>query len=241
MIELRGVSFSYPESPALRSVDLSVAEGESVAVIGPNGSGKSTLLKLICGLEAGFSGAYAFGGEPITASRLADARFSKDFHKRIGLLFQDSDVQLFCGSVYDELAFGPRQMGLGEDEVSRRVAELVGLFGLERHETRVPYHLSGGEKRKVALASVLSLAPDAICFDEPMNGLDPKTKRYLRDLMVSLNANGMTLLCATHDFEYVDGVFGRAVVMSQDGRLVRDGPYAEVLADRPFLAEMNIV
>jgi cobalt/nickel transport system ATP-binding protein len=241
VIELRDVAFSYPEAQVLRGIDLRVDEGESLAVIGPNGSGKSTLLKLLCGLAGDFSGIYDFCGESITQASLSDAHFAKLFHKRIGLLFQDSDAQLFCGSVYDEIAFGPRQMGIGEEEVARRVGDLLGLFGLERYDSRVPYHLSGGEKRKVALASVLSLNPEAICFDEPMNGLDPKTKHALRDLIASLNAEGKTLICATHDFEYIDGVFRRAVVLSQDGRIVRDGPYAEVLADRPFLAEMNIV
>ncbi|MGO8693575.1 MAG: energy-coupling factor ABC transporter ATP-binding protein [Rectinemataceae bacterium] len=241
MIDLRGVAFAYPETQVLRGIDLRIGEGESLAVIGPNGSGKSTLLKLLCGLAAGFSGAYCFDGEAITEASLSDPRFAKRFHKRVGLLFQDADAQLFCGSVYDEIAFGPRQMGMDDAAVARRVADLIELFGLERYESRVPYHLSGGEKRKVALASVLSLNPEAICFDEPMNGLDPKTKRSLRDLIASLGAGGKTLICATHDFEYIDGVFRRAVVLSQDGRIVRDGPYAEVLADRRFLADMNIV
>jgi cobalt/nickel transport system ATP-binding protein len=132
-------------------------------------------------------------------------------------------------------------MGLSEEDVSLRVGDLLGLFGLERYESRVPYHLSGGEKRKVALASVLALNPEALCLDEPMGGLDPKTKRALGGLVASLNAAGKTLICATHDFEYVGGLFRRAVVLSQEGRIVRDGPYAEVVADRDFLASMNII
>ncbi len=241
MIELRGVAFSYPEARVLRDIDLRIDEGESLAVIGPNGSGKSTLLKLLCGLAAGFSGAYSFDGEAITEASLSDAHFSKLFHKRIGLLFQDSDAQLFCGSVYDEIAFGPRQMGLCEAEVAGRVADLLRLFDLERHESRVPYHLSGGEKRKVALASVLALNPEVLCLDEPMGGLDPRTKRALRGLMLSLNAAGKTIICATHDFEYVEGIFKRAVVLSRDGRLVRDGPYEEIIGDRAFLEAMNVL
>jgi cobalt/nickel transport system ATP-binding protein len=241
MIELSDVSFSYPEATVLRGVDLHIAEGDSVAIIGPNGSGKSTLLRLLCGLAPKFSGRYRFDGEELNAARLADARSAKAFHRRMGLLFQDSDAQLFCGSVYDEIAFGPRQMGLCEAEVAGRVGDLLGLFGLERLESRVPYHLSGGEKRKVALASVLALNPDAICLDEPMGGLDPKTKHAMRKLIKSLNASGKTIVCATHDFEYVDGLFRRAVVLSQEGRVARDGPYPEVLADREFLMAMNIV
>jgi cobalt/nickel transport system ATP-binding protein len=241
MIELRDVSFSYPEAPILRGINLRVEEGESLAIIGPNGSGKSTLLKLICGLTPTFSGSFNFDGEALNAARLANAQSAKAFHRRIGLLFQDSDAQLFCSSVYDEIAFGPRQMGLCEADVAGRVMDLLGLFGLERYESRVPYHLSGGEKRKVALASVLALNPDAICLDEPMGGLDPKTKRALRDLIAALNASGKTFVCATHDFEYVEGLFSRAVVLSREGRIVRDGPYDEVLADKAFLEAQNIV
>jgi cobalt/nickel transport system ATP-binding protein len=241
MIELRGLSFGYPETPVLRALDLEIGEGESVALIGPNGSGKSTLLKILCGLLAPGSGSYRFDGREVTKASLADPGFAKGFHQRVGLLFQDSAVQLFCGSVFDEIAFGPRQMGLGEAEVASRVGDLLAMFGLESLAGRVPYHLSGGEKRKVALASVLALAPDAILLDEPMGGLDPRTKRSLKEKIVSLNASGMTVLCATHDFEYVDGLFSRAVVLSKDGRVARDGSYREVLADRAFLAEMNIV
>lgn len=241
MIELRGVNYSYADSPVLRDVELRIGAGESAALIGPNGSGKSTLLKLLCGLLPPDNGSYLFRGDAISAASLSDASFSKAFHKRVGFLFQDSAAQLFCGSVYDEIAFGPRQMGLGEDEIRRRVEDLSRMFRIEGLADRVPYHLSGGEKRKVALASVLALAPDALLLDEPMGGLDPRTKRELRELIVSLNASGMTVICATHDFEYVGGMFGRALVLSQEGRIVRDGDYDEIVADRPFLAEMNIV
>ena len=241
MIELRGVGFAYPETTVLDGIGLVVTEGESIALIGCNGSGKSTLLKLICGLVHASAGDYFFDGSPVTKARLADASFAKDFHRRVGFLFQNSDAQLFCGSVYDEIAFGPRQMGLGEEMIAGRVDDLIRLFDLQRLSSRVPYHLSGGEKRKVALASVLALNPDAICLDEPMGGLDPRTKKTLRDLIQSLNASGKTILCATHDFEYVQGTFERAVVLSKEGRVVRDGPYAEVMADRDFLETQNII
>jgi cobalt/nickel transport system ATP-binding protein len=240
MIDLKDLGFSYPDAAALQGIDLRMEAGESVAVIGPNGSGKSTLLKLVSGLFPPSAGSYSYDGGAVTRESLAEERFAKAFHKRVGLLFQDSGVQLFCGSVYDEIAFGPRQMGLGDMEVERRVSDLVGLLGLGELVARVPYHLSGGEKRKVALASVLALGPELLCLDEPMGGLDPKTKRFLLELLKSLNASGLTLLCATHDFEYVDGLFDRAIVLSKSGRLVRDGPYEEIVGDRDFLAAMNI-
>lgn len=241
MIELSNAAFSYPESRVLNGVDLRIEAGESVAIIGPNGSGKSTLLKMICGLFPPSDGSYTFDGSAITKASLAEGAFAKDFHRRVGLLFQDSGVQLFCDSVYDEIAFGPRQLGLADNEVASRVDDLLGLFGIEGLKERVPYQLSGGEKRKVALASVLALNPEVLCLDEPMGGLDPKTKRSLHSLIMSLEDAGKTVICATHDFEYVEGMFDRALVLSQVGRVARDGKYKEIVADRDFLESLNIV
>jgi cobalt/nickel transport system ATP-binding protein len=241
MIELRDISFSYADAPALAHVDLDIGRGESLAIIGPNGSGKSTLLKLINGVVFPDTGTYRFDGEPITKARLKDQSLSKRFHQRIGFLFQNSDAQLFCTSVYDEVAFGPRQMGFDEAEIGRRAVDCLGLLDIEALAARIPYHLSGGEKRKVALASVLALNPDILVLDEPMNGLDPKTKHFLRTFLASMSAAGKTIICATHDFEYVEGLFKRAVVLSGDGRTSRSGPYEEILADKAFLAAMNIV
>jgi cobalt/nickel transport system ATP-binding protein len=159
----------------------------------------------------------------------------------VGFLFQDSDAMLFCPSVFDEIAFGPRQMGLPESAVEERSRDLMGLLGVEALEARSPYLLSGGEKRKVALAAVLSLNPEVICLDEPTASLDPKSKRQFRGILQSLNASGKTLVCATHDFDYVDGLFSRAVVFSESHGVARDGPYREVASDRRFLEESNII
>jgi cobalt/nickel transport system ATP-binding protein len=241
MIELDDIFYDYGEGEVLSGISLSIAAGASVAFIGPNGCGKSTLMKLLNGIVLPRSGSYLFDGAQVSARSLKDPAFAKRFHQRVGFLFQNSDSQLFCPVVHDEVAFGPRQMGLPEAEVEKRVEDCLELLGIVDLRSRVPYHLSGGEKRKVALAGVLALNPDAICLDEPMSGLDPRTKRSLREQIRSLNASGMTVLCATHDFEYVDGLFSRAVVLSREGRVARDGPYAEVLSDRGFLAEMNIV
>ena len=241
MIELRDVSFSYAESPALAHIDLTIPRGAAVALIGPNGSGKSTLLKLLNGLVFPDSGSYRFDGSEISHDRLRDRRFAKGFHQRVGLLFQNSDAQLFCTSVFDEVAFGPRQMELGDREVEGRVGDSLRLLGIEALARRVPYHLSGGEKRKVALASVLVLNPEVLVLDEPMNGLDPRTKHFLRDFLISLRSTGKTIVCATHDFEYVEGVFDQAAVFSMRHEIVRTGPYAEIIADRDFLKASNII
>lgn len=241
MIELAGVSCSYGEGDVLSCVDASIPRGEAMAIIGPNGCGKSTLLKLLNGLVLPRQGTYRFDGEEISAARLKDPRFAKRFHQRVGFLFQNPDAQLFCPAVQDEIAFGPRQMGLGEEEVARRVEDCLQLLGIGKLRSRVPYHLSEGEKRKVALASVLALNPEVLVLDEPMNGLDPRMKRFLRGILLSLNEAGKTILCSTHDFHYIDGVFRTALVIGEEHRVVRTGPYQEVIGDEAFLRAQNIL
>jgi len=241
MIDLRGVSCSYDGIEALSGINLRVRRGESVAVIGPNGSGKSTLLKLINGIILPDTGSYTFDGDEITGRRLRDATFAKRFHQRVGFLFQNADAQLFCSVVHDEIAFGPRQMGLDEAIVEVRVLDCLKLLQIEHLRLRAPYRLSEGEKRKVAIASILSLNPDVLVLDEPMNGLDPKTKRFIREVMLSFIAAGKTLLCSTQDFTYVEGLFVRGVVISADHVVVRDDEYQSILADHEFLGHCNIV
>jgi cobalt/nickel transport system ATP-binding protein len=241
MIELRNVSCTYGEGSALAGIDLRIRAGEALAVLGPNGCGKSTLLKLLNGLVPARTGSYRFAGDEISPRRLQDPRAAKAFHQRIGLLFQNSDTQLFCPVVEDEIGFGPRQMGLPEPEVAQRVADCLDLLGIASLRTRVPYHLSAGEKRMVALASVLALNPEVLVLDEPLNGLDPRRKRFLGQLLGQLQAAGKTLICATHDFQNLEGVFQTALVLGEDHRVARIGPYAEVIADQDFLRSQNIL
>lgn len=242
MIEITGVSYRYEDGQeALRDVDLRVGAGESVAFIGTNGSGKSTLMKMLNGILFPHEGSYRFGGSEITRKAIADPVFSKGFHQKIGFLFPRADSQLFCSRVRDEISFGPRQMGLKESEVDARVLDCMRLMRIEHLAERVPYHLSEGEKRRVAFASVLSLNPEVLVLDEPMSGLDPKTKRSIRDVISMLRGAGKTILCATHDFAYVDGLFSRCVVMSEGHSVIRDGNYKTVLADSAFLQAQNIL
>ena len=242
MIEIKEVSFSYNEKVnSLKNINLVIEPGEAVALIGPNGSGKSTFLKLINGLISPDRGSYIFDGTEITLRKLQDNIFSKGFHKRIGFVFQNSEVQLFCSNVYDEIAFGIRQMGMSEEEVNRRIQDILQLLKITDLKERQPYHLSGGEKRKVAIASVLVMNPEVLVFDEPMNGLDPKTKNFLKELMITLNDSGKTIICSTHDFDYVKGVFKRAVVFSEEHTIIKDGNYNEIISDTEFLKDNNIV
>lgn len=242
MIELKKVSYSYASGVnALKNINLTIKDGEAVAFIGPNGSGKSTLMKLLNGLVTPKEGTYYFNGEEISNKKLQDSTFSKSFHKKVGFVFQNSEVQLFCSNVYEEIAFGPRQMGISEQEVEKRVEDILKLLKIEKLKHRQPYHLSGGEKKKVAIACILVLNPEVLVFDEPMNGLDPRTKRFLKELMITLNKAGKTILCSTHDFNYVEGVFKRAVVFSEDHTIVRDGAYEDIINDEDFLYENNII
>jgi cobalt/nickel transport system ATP-binding protein len=241
MIDIKNVSYSYNDIKALNNITINISSGETVAFIGPNGSGKSTMMKLINGLISPEHGSYKFDGEDISEKKLQSSAFSKTFHKRVGFVFQNSEVQLFCSNVYDEIAFGPRQMGLNETDVAVRVLDCMKLLKIEDLRDRVPYHLSGGEKKKVAIASVLVLNPDVLVFDEPMNDLDPSTKRFLKNLILELNMAGKTILCSTHDFEYVKGIFKRAIVFSKDHSIIRDASYDEIMADENFLFENNII
>ena len=179
MIEVKDVSYSYSGVTALRNINLHIEKGEAVALMGPNGSGKSTLLKLINGIVSPDRGIYRFNTQEITRQKLSDNKFAKSFHQQIGFVFQNSDTQLFCADVYDEVAFGPRQMGFDETEVENRVNDCLRLLDIQDFKSRPPYHLSGGEKRKVATACVLSLNPEVLVLDEPMSGLYPRTQRWL--------------------------------------------------------------
>jgi len=241
MIDLTNVSYSYDDTPALRDISLSVSAGEALCLLGPNGSGKSTLLRLICGLMEPTQGTYTFDGDPITRKALKNIAFSKRFHQRIGFVFQDSDTQLFCSTVFDEVAFGPRQMGLPEEEVEKRVGDCLELLQLSGYGSRQPYHLSGGEKKKVAIAATLALNPDILILDEPMNGLDPKTARFMRDFLVTLNRSGKTLLTSTHDLALARRVSTRAILFSPDHRILADRPTKELLEDTALLTEAGLL
>jgi cobalt/nickel transport system ATP-binding protein len=240
MIDLNNVSFSYKEAYALKDININITKGEAVALVGSNGSGKSTFLKLINGIVFSQKGTYRFEDKEINEKVLQDSKFSKLFHKKIGFVFQSAEAQLFCSTVYEEIAFGPRQMCLKEVEVEVRVNDCLKLLNIEELKNRTPYNLSGGEKKRVAIASVLSLNPEVLVLDEPMNGLDPKTKRFLRELLLKLNAAGKTIICSTHDFEYVQDVFKRAIVFSKDHSIVRDDEYEKVINDEEFLMDNNI-
>ncbi len=241
MINIENISFTYKNKIALDNINVHIEEGESIAIIGPNGSGKSTVLKLLNGIIFSSQGKYMFDNNEINEYTLKDTKFLKLFHKKLGFVFQNSDAQLFCSTVFEELAFGLMQMELPEEEVNKRVRDCLNLLNIDKLKDEHPYNLSGGEKKRVAIASVLAMNPEVITLDEPMNGIDPKGKRFLKELLIDLNKCGKTIICATHDFEYIQGVFDRAIVFSEDHKIIRDDKYENIMNDQDFLRKYNII
>jgi cobalt/nickel transport system ATP-binding protein len=224
-IEIERLSFAYPDGrQALREVSLSVQPGEKVALVGPNGAGKSTLLLHLNGLLRG-AGSVRVMGQDVAEPNLARVR------AQVGLIFQDPDDQLFSPTVFEDVAFGPLYAGLPEEEVRRRVAEALAQVGMEEYAERVSHHLSLGEKKRAAIATVLSMQPEILAFDEPTAGLDPRARRRLIWLLQELP---QTLLAATHDLRLVAEVFPRTVILD-GGQVVADGPTETLLADGQLL------
>lgn len=241
MIEIKDVYYSYSSVNALKNININIEKGEAVSLMGPNGCGKSTLLKLINGIISPDSGEYKFNEEIITHKKLQDAEFSKSFHQKIGFVFQNSDTQLFCSNVYDEVAFGPRQMGMDENEVEKRVNDCLDLLNIQDFRDRPPYHLSGGEKRKVAVACVLSLNPEVLVLDEPMNGLDPRTQRWLVQFLIQINQAGKTLITSTHNLELVSEISSRSILFDETHTIAADMSTEKLLSDIDLLKKVNLV
>lgn len=216
LFSLDNVCFAYEGHIALCYITLDVARGETVVLQGSNGCGKSTLLKLLNGLVYAEEGTYKFDGDVINEKSLKDNTFSKKFHQRVGFIFQNSDVQLFCSNVEEEISFGPRQMGLSDEEVKQRTDDVITLLDIEHLRERAPYHLSGGEKRKVAIACILSMNPEALVLDEPLAGLDRKTQEWLVGFLLDLKKAGKTLIISTHNDELAHTLADRLVVISDD-------------------------
>lgn len=234
--------YAYPDGTmALDGVSFTVAAGERVALLGANGSGKSTLLHLLCGLAYPNTGAISAFGRPLSERAMEDDDTAFAFRRRVQFVFQNADVQLFNATVEQEIAFGPLQLADGRAEVRRQVEAALDTLGIARLRDRAPYRLSGGEKRKVALASVLVLNPEVLLLDEPAAGLDPRSAGDLVDTLSAFHARGGTLITATHDIPMVHRFADRAIVLGEDHRLHADASVSEVLADQPLLERCNLI
>lgn len=241
IFELERVSFTYDgKVTALREVSLAVAAREKIALLGANGSGKSTLLMILAGLYFPALGQVRAFGNALTEEALQDESFAFSFRRKVGLLFQDPDVQLFSPTVWDEVAFAPLQLGLDQEEVVSRVEEALRLLRIESLRDRAPHRLSEGEKKKVAIASILSLHPEVWLLDEPTAGLDPRTESWFLDFICQLNEVGHTVITATHDLDAVDLIADRIYVLSEENRLIAQGTRQEILSDRELLLRCNL-
>lgn len=239
---LKDVHFSYlGKYPALRGIDIAIEKGQRVAVIGANGSGKSTLLHILDGLLFPERGVVEAFGRGLDEKALADERFNRHFRSRVGLVFQNPDVQLFCPTVKEEVLFGPLNLGFGHKETMKAFDSIVDVFGIKDLTGRMPHQLSIGEKRKVSMAAVLISGPDVLLLDEPTAGLDPKTSRGLVDLLNEYHKDGKTIITATHDMHIIEEIADIVYVFNADKHIVRAARPAELLADTGFLHENNLI
>jgi cobalt/nickel transport system ATP-binding protein len=231
VFDIEAVSFTYEDKNlALDDVCLSVQRGERLAILGSNGSGKSTLLKLLDGLYFPTRGVVKAWGQPLTERAFDEEAFNFSFRRRVGLVFQDAEVQLFSPSVWDEVAFAPLQMGLPRDEVAERVEAALTALRIDKLRDRAPHRLSGGEKRRVALASVLTLRPEVWLLDEPTTGLDPRSKLDVQRFVAELrDTHDATILLTTHDMDEADALCDRIAIID-GGRIVADGEPNELKA-----------
>ncbi len=219
ILEVKNLAVAYPDRPeVLRGVNLALREGEHVGVIGPNGAGKTTLFLAVCGVVAPSGGSIRLFDEPVRPG---------SYRPEVGLVFQNPDHQLFCPTVAEDLAFGPRNLGLPPQEVRARVAEAVAATGVSDIEGCAPHHLSGGEKRMVSIATVLAMRPRLVIYDEPTANLDIRSRRRL---IRFLQGSSRARLVASHDLEMILEVCPRAVLLD-DGRVVADGPSAGIMND----------
>lgn len=241
IFELKSASFAYNEELALKNVDFKVSRGEKICVLGANGSGKTTLLRVLAGISYPQSGSFYAFGKKVSEKSFDDDRFACSYHKCVGFIFQNTDAQLFCTSVKEEIAFGPIQIGMSKDEVERRVEDVAKMLGIEALLPKAPFNLSGGEKKKVVIAAVLALNPEVLVLDEPTNGLDPRSSRWLINLLLSLSDAGKTIINSTHSLELAREISKRSLLFNEDHTIADDAATTEILRDIDLLKRVNLV
>lgn len=240
VFDLRDVSYSYGNVNALLDVSLQIRRGERTALLGANGSGKSTLIRLLAALSFPLKGNIAFFGNGITPSQLDEPEFFYSFRRRVGVVFQNPDIQLFNPSVFDEVAFGPLQLGWPKRQIYDRVLEILVAMDIEPLRDRAPHRLSGGEKKRVALASVLVLDPEVLLLDEPIAGLDPSSAAQIVALLSSWKAGTKTVITATHDLDVLEEISDRCCVL-QAGRFVADENPLALLHDVGLMQRTSLI
>jgi cobalt/nickel transport system ATP-binding protein len=238
--EVQNISFDYEGVQAIRDLSLHIEQGERVVLLGANGSGKSTLLRILDALYFPSVGFVSFRGAPLTPAQFRSDGFSHDFRRCVALVFQNPDVQLFNPTVFDEVAYGPLQLRWKKEDVVRRVEETLAFMAIAHLRDRPPYRLSGGEKKRVALASVLVLDPEVLLLDEPTSTLDPRSQSQIVDLIQQWKGTAKTVVTATHQLEIVEDIADRVFVLEAGG-VIATGTPAEVLANGELLLRANLI
>lgn len=239
IFKIKNLSFSYGNKiNALHDINFEIFKGEILIILGANGSGKSTLLKLIDNLIRPDKGEiWAF--DTLLNDKIRYDEY--EFRKKVGFVFQDSDSQLFNSTVFDEIAFAPLQMGLPKENVKNAVDDIIHSFEIEKLASRPPYRLSGGEKKKVALASVIIIKPEVLLLDEPTNGLDPKSKKWLIKKLQFLHKDGTTIVIATHDLEMASMLADRVIIMNEEHSIEIIGEPNTILNNTDLLLKVNLI
>ena len=240
LFDVRQVTYRYQGQTALRDLTLAIPEGTRIALLGANGSGKSTLLRLLDALYFAESGTVLYQGEELCEEHFADDNFAYGFRQHVGMVFQNPDVQLFNPTVFDEVAFGPLQMRWSKNDIRDRVEEILDRLRIAHLKDRIPHRLSGGEKKRVALASVLVLDPAVLLLDEPTSALDPRSQSQLIDLLVEWGGGAKTVITATHDLGDLEDIADHCFVLD-GGQLVAEGSPADLLGDHDLLSRTNLV
>lgn len=239
VFELTKVCYAYQNVPALDTLSMRIKRGDRVALLGANGSGKSTLLRLLDALYFPGTGELRAFGEVLSEAALADDDTNYTFRRRVGLVFQNPDVQIFNPTVFDEVAFGPLQLGWTKADILRRVDEILARFAIGHLKDRAPHRLSGGEKKRVALASVLILEPEVLLLDEPTAALDPESQGEVIRFLIESRGNGRTIVTATHDLDIVENIADYVFVLA-DGKLAGAGTPSEILANEALLRRTHL-
>jgi len=240
VFELKQVRYRYRDVIALDDLNLRVEEGSRTALLGANGSGKSTLLRILDALYFADTGSVRFRGRELDERAFESDEFAFDFRRRVGLVFQSPDVQLFNPTVFDELAFGPLQLRWPRDEIVDRVESVMERFEIAHLRDRPPHRLSGGEKKRVAVASVLVLDPEVLLLDEPTAALDPRSESQIINLLASLGDGKRTIVIATHDLNLAFDIADRCVLLDR-GRLAATGDPREIVRDTELLGRVNLI
>jgi cobalt/nickel transport system ATP-binding protein len=238
--EVEDLRYNYGQISALQGLSLAVPQGRRVALLGANGSGKSTLLRLLAGLNFPAGGHIRFRGDELSKARLDEQEFFFQFRRKVGVVFQNPDVQLFNANVFDELAFGPLQMGWPAQKVRERVNETLRELRIEDLKDRAPHRLSGGEKKRVAIGSVLVLDPEVLLLDEPTAALDPASQTQIVELLASWKDSGRTVVIATHDLDALEDIADHCYLL-KDGQLAGEGDPLSVLHDIALLERAGLI